>query len=136
MALWAQPATAPIYPLDRRTAVFFFTRGRGSDFVPTYAEQLYAILNGRPTPTKSRLIQNAKILAAEADQWKESSAVWETEAEKMKAIVDQYAEMVRQIVVDGRNHNERLAAKLGMINLADDPPEPDPNAPPPKGEMH
>ena len=33
--------------------------------MPTYTEQLYAILNGRPTPTKSRLIHNAKILAAE-----------------------------------------------------------------------
>jgi hypothetical protein len=32
----AEPATAPIYPLDRRTAVFFFSRGRGNHIVYVY----------------------------------------------------------------------------------------------------
>jgi hypothetical protein len=132
----AQPATAPIYPLDRRTAVFFFPRGRGSHIVETYTEQLYAIVNAPPTPTKSRLIHNAKILAVEADQWKQSSVVWQAETKKMKAIVAQCVEMVRQIVADGRGSRRATDRKIRVPHLAGDPPEPNPNAPPPKGEMH
>src|SRR5215831_17491664 len=51
-ALWQDRPRPPIYPLDRRMAVFFSLEGRGGHIVPTYIEQSCAILDGRPTPTK------------------------------------------------------------------------------------
>ena len=101
----------------------------------TYTAQLDAILNGRPMPTKSRLIHNAKILATEADTWREAAESGKRQAVTMTAHCDKYSHVVQEIVANSQDRAERLAARLGLANLADGP-EPDPDAPPRKGEMH
>jgi hypothetical protein len=71
-----------------------------------YTAQLYAILNGRPTPTKSRLIHNAKILATEADTWREAAGSRKRQAETMTALCDKHSQTVQEIVANSQDRAE------------------------------
>jgi hypothetical protein len=50
----------------------------------------------------------------------------------MSGLVIELQKMVRGMLANSQDRCERLAAKLGLHNLADDD-EPHPNAPPPRG---
>jgi hypothetical protein len=91
-----------------------------------YHEQFADILGNNPS--KTQWIANCRTLAAEADHWKR-------ERETMSRLVIELQKMVRGMLANSQDRCERLAAKLGLPNLADDD-EPDLNAPPPRGAMH
>jgi hypothetical protein len=91
-----------------------------------YHEQFADILGNNPS--KTQWIANCRTLAAEADHWKR-------ESETMSRLVIELQKMVRGMLANSQDRCERLDAKLGLPNLADDD-EPDLNALPPRGAMH
>lgn len=83
-----------------------------------YSEQLkWVLARGR---TKAQLKVDATTLAAEADKWRNEAKQLEAAFEQMKACCDCAQQLVRDLLADSHKRNDRLAAKLGLANLADD----------------
>jgi hypothetical protein len=79
--------------------------------------------------TKAQLKVDATTVAAEADKWRNDAKQLEAAFDQMKACCDRAHQLVRDLLADSHKRNDRLAAKLGLANLADDD-EPTPETPP------